>query len=62
MSSPVPAPAPISRAPVAVEAAPRSSTSVSGLTEALSMLRLSGSAPADTSASMTSTDALRTLQ
>jgi len=52
---------PISRKPMLVEAAPLSSTSVRGVALPMLLFLTFGSAPADTSASMTSTDALRIL-
>mmetsp|Transcript_38043 Transcript_38043/g.65687 ORF Transcript_38043/g.65687 Transcript_38043/m.65687 type:complete len:291 (-) Transcript_38043:387-1259(-) len=57
---PASSPTPINRTPVLVEAAPRRITRVSGVTLELWRLRVSGSAPAVTRASITSTEALRT--
>ena len=58
---PTSSPTPIKRTPVLVEAAPRRSTRVRALTAELFRFLQSGSAPAATNASITSTEALRTL-
>lgn len=52
---------PINRKPMFVEAAPLSSTRVSGVALPMLLFLTFGSAPADTRASITSTDALRIL-